>query len=98
MFILGDNILQANLEDIVCRQQEDRADAALLVEAEARFSAAFPWCGSILTRSSIDRDKLTNLAGFVRDIKATSRREHGFFAAARHDLAVHAGEGVTGVR
>jgi len=32
MLMLGDNIFQANLEDVVCRQQEDRADAAFLVE------------------------------------------------------------------
>ncbi|QLG28689.1 sugar nucleotidyltransferase [Halorarum halophilum] len=32
MLILGDNIFQANLEDVVQRQQEDRADAAFLVE------------------------------------------------------------------
>lgn len=32
MLILGDNIFNANLEDVVRRQQEDRADAAFLVE------------------------------------------------------------------
>jgi glucose-1-phosphate thymidylyltransferase len=32
MLILGDNIFQANLKDVVRRQQEDRADAAFLVE------------------------------------------------------------------
>jgi glucose-1-phosphate thymidylyltransferase len=32
MLMLGDNIFQANLEDVVTRQQEDRADAAFLVE------------------------------------------------------------------
>jgi len=32
MLMLGDNIFQANLEDVVRRQQEDRADAAFLVE------------------------------------------------------------------
>jgi glucose-1-phosphate thymidylyltransferase len=32
MLMLGDNIFQANLEDVVSRQQEDRADAAFLVE------------------------------------------------------------------
>ncbi|WP_089649613.1 UTP--glucose-1-phosphate uridylyltransferase AglF [Halobacterium hubeiense] len=32
MLILGDNIFDANLEDVVRRQQEDRADAAFLVE------------------------------------------------------------------
>jgi glucose-1-phosphate thymidylyltransferase len=32
MLMLGDNIFQANLEDVVARQQEDRADAAFLVE------------------------------------------------------------------
>jgi glucose-1-phosphate thymidylyltransferase len=32
MLILGDNIFRANLEDVVNRQQEDRADAAFLVE------------------------------------------------------------------
>jgi len=32
MLILGDNIFQANLEDVVRRQREDRADAAFLVE------------------------------------------------------------------
>jgi glucose-1-phosphate thymidylyltransferase len=32
MLILGDNIFQANLEDVVKRQKEDRADAAFLVE------------------------------------------------------------------
>jgi glucose-1-phosphate thymidylyltransferase len=32
MLMLGDNIFQANLEDVVNRQQEDRADAAFLVE------------------------------------------------------------------
>jgi glucose-1-phosphate thymidylyltransferase long form len=32
MLILGDNIFNANLEDVVRRQREDRADAAFLVE------------------------------------------------------------------
>jgi glucose-1-phosphate thymidylyltransferase len=32
MLMLGDNIFRANLEDVVRRQQEDRADAAFLVE------------------------------------------------------------------
>ncbi len=32
MLMLGDNIFQANLGDVVKRQQEDRADAAFLVE------------------------------------------------------------------
>jgi glucose-1-phosphate thymidylyltransferase len=32
MLILGDNVFQANLEDVVRRQKEDRADAAFLVE------------------------------------------------------------------
>jgi glucose-1-phosphate thymidylyltransferase long form len=32
MLILGDNIFQANLEDVVRRQQESRTDAAFLVE------------------------------------------------------------------
>jgi len=32
MLMLGDNIFQANLQDVVDRQQEDRADAAFLVE------------------------------------------------------------------
>ncbi len=32
MLMLGDNIFNANLEDVVRRQQEDRADAAFLVE------------------------------------------------------------------
>ncbi|MFC6733941.1 UTP--glucose-1-phosphate uridylyltransferase AglF [Haladaptatus sp. DYSN1] len=32
MLILGDNIFQANLGDVVKRQSEDRADAAFLVE------------------------------------------------------------------
>jgi dTDP-glucose pyrophosphorylase len=32
MLILGDNIFEANLEDVVRRQREDRADAAFLVE------------------------------------------------------------------
>jgi glucose-1-phosphate thymidylyltransferase long form len=32
MLMLGDNIFQANLQDVVSRQQEDRADAAFLVE------------------------------------------------------------------
>ncbi|KZN26262.1 UTP--glucose-1-phosphate uridylyltransferase [Haladaptatus sp. R4] len=32
MLILGDNIFEANLEDVVRRQQEDRADAAFLTE------------------------------------------------------------------
>ncbi|WP_136590447.1 UTP--glucose-1-phosphate uridylyltransferase AglF [Salinigranum halophilum] len=32
MLILGDNIFNANLKDVVRRQQEDRADAAFLVE------------------------------------------------------------------
>ncbi len=30
--LLGDNIFQANLADVVNRQREDRADAAFLVE------------------------------------------------------------------
>ncbi len=32
MLMLGDNIFQANLRDVINRQQEDRADAAFLVE------------------------------------------------------------------
>ena len=32
MLMLGDNIFNANLEDVVRRQREDRADAAFLVE------------------------------------------------------------------
>jgi len=32
MLMLGDNIFRANLSDVVNRQQEDRADAAFLVE------------------------------------------------------------------
>jgi glucose-1-phosphate thymidylyltransferase len=32
MLILGDNIFEANLEDVVNRQQESRTDAAFLVE------------------------------------------------------------------
>lgn len=32
MLMLGDNIFEANLKDVVNRQQEDRADAAFLVE------------------------------------------------------------------
>lgn len=32
MLMLGDNVFQANLHDVVNRQQEDRADAAFLVE------------------------------------------------------------------
>jgi glucose-1-phosphate thymidylyltransferase len=32
MLMLGDNIFQANLEDVVQRQREERADAAFLVE------------------------------------------------------------------
>jgi glucose-1-phosphate thymidylyltransferase len=32
MLMLGDNIFEANLEDVVRRQREDRADAAFLVE------------------------------------------------------------------
>jgi len=32
MLILGDNIFEANLDDVVHRQQESRADAAFLVE------------------------------------------------------------------
>ncbi|WP_251344438.1 UTP--glucose-1-phosphate uridylyltransferase AglF [Haloplanus halophilus] len=32
MLMLGDNIFQANLQDVVHRQREDRADAAFLVE------------------------------------------------------------------
>ena len=32
MLILGDNVFDANLEDVVRRQQEERADAAFLVE------------------------------------------------------------------
>jgi len=32
MLILGDNVFEANLGDVVNRQQEDRADAAFLVE------------------------------------------------------------------
>jgi glucose-1-phosphate thymidylyltransferase long form len=32
MLMLGDNIFQANLQDVVNRQQEERADAAFLVE------------------------------------------------------------------
>ncbi|MCF2207519.1 MULTISPECIES: UTP--glucose-1-phosphate uridylyltransferase AglF [Halobacterium] len=32
MLMLGDNIFRANLEDVVSRQQEERADAAFLVE------------------------------------------------------------------
>jgi glucose-1-phosphate thymidylyltransferase len=32
MLMLGDNVFDANLDDVVRRQQEDRADAAFLVE------------------------------------------------------------------
>ena len=32
VLMLGDNVFRANLEDVVNRQQEDRADAAFLVE------------------------------------------------------------------
>ncbi|WP_293032879.1 sugar phosphate nucleotidyltransferase, partial [Natronococcus sp.] len=32
MLILGDNVFEANLEDVVRRQREERADAAFLVE------------------------------------------------------------------
>ncbi|WP_336364527.1 UTP--glucose-1-phosphate uridylyltransferase AglF [Halalkalicoccus salilacus] len=32
MLMLGDNVFRANLEDVIRRQQEDRADAAFLVE------------------------------------------------------------------
>jgi len=32
MLMLGDNIFQANLQDVINRQHEDRADAAFLVE------------------------------------------------------------------
>ncbi|OYR54008.1 UTP--glucose-1-phosphate uridylyltransferase AglF [Halorubrum halodurans] len=32
MLILGDNVFEANLKDVVRRQREDRADAAFLVE------------------------------------------------------------------
>jgi glucose-1-phosphate thymidylyltransferase len=32
MLMLGDNIFSANLQDVIRRQQEDRADAAFLVE------------------------------------------------------------------
>jgi glucose-1-phosphate thymidylyltransferase len=32
MLMLGDNIFRANLKDVINRQQEDRADAAFLVE------------------------------------------------------------------
>jgi glucose-1-phosphate thymidylyltransferase len=32
MLMLGDNIFRANLQDVINRQQEDRADAAFLVE------------------------------------------------------------------
>ena len=32
MLMLGDNVFEANLEDVVRRQHEDRADAAFLVE------------------------------------------------------------------
>ena len=32
VLMLGDNIFQANLEDVINRQQEQRADAAFLVE------------------------------------------------------------------
>ncbi|MCL9817977.1 UTP--glucose-1-phosphate uridylyltransferase AglF [Natronocalculus amylovorans] len=35
MLMLGDNIFNANLRDVVRRQQEDRADAAFLVEEVA---------------------------------------------------------------
>jgi glucose-1-phosphate thymidylyltransferase len=32
MLMMGDNIFRSNLQDVVRRQQEDRADAAFLVE------------------------------------------------------------------
>jgi len=32
MLMLGDNVFDANLQDVVRRQREDRADAAFLVE------------------------------------------------------------------
>ncbi|MDL0136575.1 UTP--glucose-1-phosphate uridylyltransferase AglF [Halobacterium salinarum] len=40
MLMLGDNIFQANLGDVVSRQREDRADAAFLVEEVERDEAS----------------------------------------------------------
>ncbi len=40
MLILGDNVFQANLADVVRRQREDRADAAFLVEEVPREEAS----------------------------------------------------------
>ena len=40
ILMLGDNIFQANLEDVVGRQQEGRADAAFLVEEVPREEAS----------------------------------------------------------
>ena len=40
MLMLGDNIFRANLQDVVDRQREDRADAAFLVEEVPREEAS----------------------------------------------------------
>ena len=40
MMMLGDNVFEANLQDVVNRQQEDRADAAFLVEEVPREEAS----------------------------------------------------------
>ena len=40
MMMLGDNVFDANLADVVNRQQEDRADAAFLVEEVPREEAS----------------------------------------------------------
>jgi len=40
MLMLGDNVFDANLADVVNRQQEDRADAAFLVEEVPREEAS----------------------------------------------------------
>jgi glucose-1-phosphate thymidylyltransferase len=46
MLMLGDNIFQANLEDVVRRQQEQRTDAAFLVEEVPGKRPTGPGCAT----------------------------------------------------
>ena len=52
MLILGDNVFEANLGDVVNRQQEDRADAAFLVE-EVPWEEARSSCWRLTTSARL---------------------------------------------
>jgi ADP-glucose pyrophosphorylase len=57
-FVLGDNVFQANLEDVVRRQREDRADAAFLTEVPWEDASRYGVCD-------------TNTYGGVTDVVET---------------------------